>query len=1455
MVDVRHELSKRGIKYSRWSLRTTLEDRLAEALRREDEEEERGMLEAARWRRWREQSRAERETVLAFFHRVVAEMAHALDAAGQVHVFGEGPTCCIDLPTREWPLHLLHPCRAQSPEGGGGSSTGGGMGHALAHASATADALAAGLGAAPPSEAPGHAPAASGHPDRAARALLEEVEALNFLRWQLYLARTGVEPDLVTGRRGMPHHVRASSTVGAGADPRLTALAAKREARGGVDRNSPTVPRVRPAAPPPPGTPRLRGPRPSVPGPASKRGAAGQQVPSTTLEPPPWSLAALRQLPPGDTRAIRIERLRARLAAQLPPGTSVDDRNAMWLAFATKHRSPPRMPLQLAIPTPRAPESARAPHGHARSPPPGARSARSEGLASGRSSPVLRPDSATLPGPRSWSLVQSAELPTVGASSEALAPARGVRGFVWRRSDALGAASTTMRGHHDFYRHTQRPRRRTRQQLDALLHRLRPKQGRSPYRPGARPRGRVSAGDANRWPVERLDSRLRASTGRSWGPVEAGEAQWAVASRSARPPSPDMGDSADTSSTTLSATSGSLDAATHTQRSTGTHSVMERLGLRRGMRGRRVSEGHGAEGRGARAKAGAGAARDPFAPSWPVDEEEEAIKRGGVKGALAKLRRSWSGVDGAGGEPPLAARGPDADPVVPYRAMQDAASLNVERKMYARERREEGGGRGGGSTAAAAGPGTPVVRISAVKRSRSRSPDHAASDLELRSGAASGDGERTLDSSSSLGLERGMPARSVRPGSSLRSRRGARPTTLTSTPQRAPGGGTDVGADGTVQPWQSPSSTVPAVLHGEGMTLDSDEETVPGTSPVHAAPSPVGHGHRERAVGRGAGRVVTEEEAAVAWRGEGGVVTLGDVDRMLALHPDGHAAEDREAAGAMPQSPGAEGDAEGGPSASAAVTGVGVGEETPPGDVHEDGGFSRHSGRSTAHGSAGVSAEEWQLRRHKARLAALQRALRTEQAAAVGGSGFAGLSCAPVGAALWGRGVVDISLGQHVGFAVTGRGEVLAWGGRLRDALADEPSPTRAHHARMSQQLAWGAVGVGARVMREPPPSPQGPRASGSEEWEAVCSPTRRDSGSRPRGPPRHLSSITFGASSPQGQDSGEQNSGFRPGSGGRESSGSAGGDSEGEGKAGVDVYSGHAAAPARSVLSPRSDALLGAAAPDGIERAAALLEKSGTACRVGDVARDAVLEDAAEAKGESGGSATAPARAGAGLGRDDAVSAADLAELVRVHAGVEVSEREARSLRMRLLGRARQAWRKARKGDGAGAAASAGDGADAQTAPEHVTQAVVAADWDLVEDYAATRLERVAAYFDVWAPAEGGSGGGDRLAHFRRCVEEAVPLTRLRQSLLVHGERPGAAAALDQRAAMGRLAQMLWREGGALSPAAARRLQALDVALAVRLPRVPDSALTPNGTLLGCPFPPPERGDQGRGAALGGSA
>ena len=91
VANTKKELLDRGIEIPKFYTNFQLVRMLERAIDREDEFEHRALKEAERWRIWQSNLEAKKKLIRDAEQRARNELADALDAAGQVYVFGKGP--------------------------------------------------------------------------------------------------------------------------------------------------------------------------------------------------------------------------------------------------------------------------------------------------------------------------------------------------------------------------------------------------------------------------------------------------------------------------------------------------------------------------------------------------------------------------------------------------------------------------------------------------------------------------------------------------------------------------------------------------------------------------------------------------------------------------------------------------------------------------------------------------------------------------------------------------------------------------------------------------------------------------------------------------------------------------------------------------------------------------------------------------------------------------------------------------------------------------------------------------------------------------------------------------------------------------------------------------------------------------------------------------------------------
>jgi len=89
-ANVKKELTDRGVDVPKFASRKKLERILERCIDEEEEQERRAMAEAERWRTWRAILDQKNEYIKHARRRAQIELCKALDAAGQIYVFGRG---------------------------------------------------------------------------------------------------------------------------------------------------------------------------------------------------------------------------------------------------------------------------------------------------------------------------------------------------------------------------------------------------------------------------------------------------------------------------------------------------------------------------------------------------------------------------------------------------------------------------------------------------------------------------------------------------------------------------------------------------------------------------------------------------------------------------------------------------------------------------------------------------------------------------------------------------------------------------------------------------------------------------------------------------------------------------------------------------------------------------------------------------------------------------------------------------------------------------------------------------------------------------------------------------------------------------------------------------------------------------------------------------------------------
>ena len=88
--NVREELRKRNIPFNKFTPSWVLRKKLNRAINKEEDDEARSIAQAQHWKKWQDEIRAKKECYQKA--RLLADdtLAHAMDAGGQVYVFGNG---------------------------------------------------------------------------------------------------------------------------------------------------------------------------------------------------------------------------------------------------------------------------------------------------------------------------------------------------------------------------------------------------------------------------------------------------------------------------------------------------------------------------------------------------------------------------------------------------------------------------------------------------------------------------------------------------------------------------------------------------------------------------------------------------------------------------------------------------------------------------------------------------------------------------------------------------------------------------------------------------------------------------------------------------------------------------------------------------------------------------------------------------------------------------------------------------------------------------------------------------------------------------------------------------------------------------------------------------------------------------------------------------------------------
>lgn len=90
VANVRTELANRGVRVPKYTTRYFLMKKLERIIEEEELQEAMALAEAKRWRAWQVELNKKKKAIAAATRRAEMELSAALDAAGQVYVFGRG---------------------------------------------------------------------------------------------------------------------------------------------------------------------------------------------------------------------------------------------------------------------------------------------------------------------------------------------------------------------------------------------------------------------------------------------------------------------------------------------------------------------------------------------------------------------------------------------------------------------------------------------------------------------------------------------------------------------------------------------------------------------------------------------------------------------------------------------------------------------------------------------------------------------------------------------------------------------------------------------------------------------------------------------------------------------------------------------------------------------------------------------------------------------------------------------------------------------------------------------------------------------------------------------------------------------------------------------------------------------------------------------------------------------
>lgn len=90
LCNVKGELLARGVEVGKWTTKRQMRKQLGKIIEEEELAERKALALAQQWNEWRLDQRARKEQLVRCEARSKAEMANAMDAAGQVYLFGRG---------------------------------------------------------------------------------------------------------------------------------------------------------------------------------------------------------------------------------------------------------------------------------------------------------------------------------------------------------------------------------------------------------------------------------------------------------------------------------------------------------------------------------------------------------------------------------------------------------------------------------------------------------------------------------------------------------------------------------------------------------------------------------------------------------------------------------------------------------------------------------------------------------------------------------------------------------------------------------------------------------------------------------------------------------------------------------------------------------------------------------------------------------------------------------------------------------------------------------------------------------------------------------------------------------------------------------------------------------------------------------------------------------------------